>query len=290
MRQITAIALIAATSAWADDRPLTWEPARIVRLEEAVASGVLAPTDPHPAFFDFFSDAILESDGSVVFIANGVSRGVSVLGREGVYAIDRDGRPSILVQRGDISENGRTAVESIAALEMHDGTPVARCNLQDGSTEIVALAVDAATKTNWANFSAKGSAGITKEDSRAIYLSDGDNSPKVVVDTATKIPELFGGTFTSFGNRAIASGAWLFFSGSAESYKGLFAMNMQTNRLYLLLDNAASLGDRRIEDFQIGASPRSGSDLAVTVTFADGGSGIYIFRFADSEGNLLFGS
>jgi hypothetical protein len=65
---------------------------------------------------------------------------------------------------------------------------------------------------------------------------------------------------------------------------------METSRLFLLLDNRASLGKRQVEDFQISKSPRAGEDLAVTVTFTDGGSGIYLFRFSDSAGNMLFGS
>lgn len=288
MRSAAAIICLAAVSAWADERPLTWEPARIVRLEQAVASGVLAPTDPHPAFFDFFSDAVLESNGSVVFIANGSGQGVSKLGREGVYAIDRDGRPSILIQRGDRLGNEEATVASIAALEMQDGTPVARCVLEDGKKETVILEINAEIRDNLTEIASRRPAAETRDDGRSIYWSGRDGTAQIVVDTATRVPELFEGTFTGFDSHTVAFGPWVIFSGSAKNHEGLFAMNMETSRLYLLLDNLAVMEDRRVEDFQISESPRSGVDLAVTVSFANGGSGIYIFRFSDGEGNLLF--
>lgn len=281
MRSAVAIIFITAVSAWADEHPLTWEPARIVRLEEVVASGILAPTDPHPAFFDFFSDVILENDGSVLFIANGAGRGVSILGREGVYRVDRDGRPSTLIQRGDSLGNEQTVVASIADLDVEDGVPLARCVLGDGNKKTVALG----------NLTGLTSPCITtgvQNNGRSIYRTGRDGHMQLVVDVATRIPELFEGTFTGFGKHAFAFGPWVIFSGSANTYEGLFAMNMETNRLFLLIDNLASVGDRRIEDFQISGSPRAGADLAVTVSFADGASGIYIYRFGDSRGKLLF--
>lgn len=288
MRSVAAIFFLAAASAWANERPLTWEPARVVHLEEVVASGVLAPTDPHPVFFDFFSAAILESNGSVVFIANGSGQGVSMLGREGVYSIDRDGSPATLVQRGDSFGDGQTAVAAIAALEVRDGVPVARLTFEDGKEETVVLEINEDTRDN--PTVPRRTAPRIRKDDRSIYRSGRDGTAQIVADMATRIPELFEGSFTGFGNQTAAFGPWVIFSGSAKTYEGLFAMNMETSRLYLLLDNLAVLGDRRVEDFQISESPRSGADLAVTVSFAGGGSGIYIFRFGDGEGNLLFGS
>ena len=293
MRSTAAILFLTAASALGDDKPLTWEPARIIRVEEAVASGVLAPTDPHPAFFDFFSDAVPESDGSVIFIANGAGRGVPKLGREGVYAIDRSGRPSVLIQRGDKIGDQTGTVASIAALEMSNGVPVARCILEDGSEEVFALETNQANQADRIN--ATGSAArrdsdAILEDSRAIRWKNSRGDEQIVADLSTRIPELFDGPFTSFGDCVVAFDSWAVFTGSAKDYEGLFAMNMETSRLFILLDNRASLGGRRVEDFQISKSPRAGEDLAVTVTFADGGSGIYIFRFSDSAGNPLFGS
>jgi len=288
MRYSTVILLLATASAWADGRPLTWEPARTVRVEEAVSSGVLAPTDPHPAFFDFFSDAILESDGSVVFVANGANQGVSKLGREGVYGIDREGRPSAFVQKGDTLGEGQSAVAAITALEMRDGAPVARCLLNDGSEEEVVLGNVSADRESQEASGQRGSGGLTNDGS-AIYRVGRDGSEQLVADLSTRVSGLFDGAFTGFDDAAVDFGSWAVFGASAGNYHGLFAMNMETSRLYVLLDSRAAVGDRRIEDFQISESPRSGADLAVTVSFDDGGSGIYVFRFSDSEGNLLFG-
>lgn len=290
MRSTAAIWFFVAGSVWADDKPLTWEPARIARVEEVAASGVLAPTDPHPAFFDFFSDAVPESDGSVIFIANGAGRGVPKLGREGVYAIDRNGRPSVLIQRGDKIGDETAAVASIAALEMSDGIPVARCLLEDGSEEVFALETNQPDRINATSSGARRESAAILEDSRTIRWKNLPGSEHIVADMTTRIPELFDGAFTSFGDCVVAFGPWVIFSGLAKDYEGLFAMNMETSRLFLLLDNRTSLGGRRVEDFHVSKSPRAGEDLAVTVTFADGGSGIYIFRFSDSAGNPLFGS
>lgn len=290
MRSTAAILFLAAASAWADGQPLTWEPARIVQIEEVVASGVLAPTRPHPAFFDFFSDAIPEADGSVIFIANAPCRRVSMLGREGVYAIDRDGYPSVLIQRGDKVGEQNVPVASIAALEMHNGLPAVRCNLENGSSETFLLeSKQAKPGTSSATQSGDNTTGVHKEES-AIYWSGPDGVKRLVADMTTRIPDLFEGTFTGFGERVVSFDSWVVFSGNAKDFEGLFAMNMATNRLFLLLDNRALLADRRVEDFQISKSPQAGEDFAMTVTFADGGSGIYLFRFGDNEGHLLFGS
>lgn len=288
MRYSAAILFISVASVWADERPLTWEPARAVQIEEVVSSGVLAPTDPHPAFFDFFSDAILESDGSVVFVANSANQGFSKLGREGVYGIDREGRPSAFVQKGDALGEGRSAVTAITALEMRDGVPLARCLLEDGKEEEIVLG-NVASDREISATSAQHRARHVTNDGRSIHRIGIDGAQQLVVDLTTRISGLFEGTFTNFDERAVDFGSWVVFSGSAGTYEGLFAMNMETSRLYVLLDNRALLGDRRVEDFQISESPRSGADFAVTVSFTDGGSCIYIFRFADSEGNLLFG-
>lgn len=290
MRSIAAIVFLAAATAWADKSSLTWEPARIVHAEEVVTSGILAPTDPHPAFFDSFSDAILEEDGSVIFIANGGDRGVASLGREGVYAIDRDGRASVLIQQGDIFGNEDASVISIAALEVRDGVPVARCLLDDGSKKTFVLESNQPHQRIPAAADARGDSAVTIKYKETIYWSAPGGANQIVADRTTRIPDLFEGAFTGFDDRIVAFGPWVVFSGSAKDYAGLFAMNMKTARLFLLLDNRTLLGGRRVEDFQISKAPRSGEDLAVTVTFADGGSGIYIFRFGDGQDNPLFGA
>ena len=287
MRYPTAILLLAATSVWADVGPLTWEPSRAVRVEEVVSSGILAPADPHPAFFDFFSDAILESDGSVVFVANGANKGVSKLGREGVYGVDREGRPSAFVQKGDTLRKGQSAVTAITALEMRDGVPVAQCLLEDGSEEEVALGNVLSDRESQTQ-AAQARAGNLTNDGRAIYRVGRDGRKELVADLSTRVYGLFDGAFTGFDQGAVDFDEWIIFSGSAGSYQGLFAMDMEASRLYVLLDNRTVLGDRLVEDFQISESPRFGKDLAVTVSFAGGRSGIYIFSFGDNEGNLLF--
>jgi len=290
MRSIAAIVFLAAATAWADKSSLTWEPARIVHAEEVVASGILAPTDPHPAFFDSFSDAVLGEDGSVAFIANGANRGVSSLGREGIYAIDRHGRASIVIQKGDIFGDEAASVASVVALELRNGAPVARCLLEDGRKKTFVLPSDRLHRGGGTVADARGDSPVIIKYKETIYWSASGGAKQIVADLTTRIPDLFEGAFTGFDDRIVAFGPWVVFSGSAKDYAGLFAMNMKTARLFLLLDNRALLGGRRVEDFQISKAPRSGEDLAVTVTFADGGSGIYIFRFGDGQDNPLFGA
>lgn len=289
MRSTAALLFIAAASAWADVKPLTWEPARIVRIEEVVAAGILAPTRPHPAFFDFFGDAMPESDGSVIFIANAPGQRISMLGREGVYAIDRDGNPSVLIQRGDEVGERTAPVASIASLEIREGLPAVRCMLEDGNSATFLLESKQAAPGTPDAIHPDDHTAVVEKAGSAIRWNAPDGARRLVADMTTRIPDLFEGTFTGFGERVVSFGSWVVFSGTAENFGGLFAMNMATNRLFLLLDNRASLADRRVENFQISKSPRAGEDFAMTVTFADGGSGIYLFRFGDNEGNLLFG-
>lgn len=288
MRYPAAIIVLTAATVWADERPFTWEPARTVRVEEAVSSGVLAPADPHPVFFDFFSDAILENDGSVVFVANSANQGISKIGREGVYVIDREGRPSAFVQKGDALDKSQSAVAAITALEMRSGAPVARCVLENGSEEEIVLGNVASDRQIFATSTQYRARHVTN-GGRSIHRTGRNGAQQLVVDLSTRIAGLFAGAFTNFDERVVEFGSWVVFSGSAGAYEGLFAMNMETNRLYVLLDNRSLVGDRHVEDFRISESPRSGADIAVTVSFTAGTSGIYIFRFADSEGKLLFG-
>jgi hypothetical protein len=288
MRYRLAILFVAASSVWADEHPLTWERASIVQIEEVVASGCLAPTDPHPTLFEFFSDAILESDGSVIFVANSANRGKSVLGREGVYGIDRAGRPSTFVERGEVVGKDERTVAAVRALEMRDGVPVAQCLFEDNKVEEVVLGGVSSDREISAT-SPRSSVFGVRTGSRSVYRVGDDGTRLLVADHNTQIYDLFEGSFTGFDERVVSFGPWVVFSGYAKTYKGLFAMNLETNRLYVLLDSRASVGDRRVADFQISESPRSDADFAVTVSFRDGVSGIYIFRFGDQKGSPLFG-
>lgn len=112
-----------------------------------------------------------------------------------------------------------------------------------------------------------------------IYLVSPDNKIKVIVDTNTAIPDLFDGKFTWFSKWVSNSYPWILFLGGTEEYLGLFALNAESDELFLLADNRMKLDGKRITGAEISNSAKIGEKVALVLDFADGTSGVYVANF-----------
>lgn len=127
----------------------------------------------------------------------------------------------------------------------------------------------------------------TREHS-GVYFIGHDGKPQLVADTNTRIPELFEGTFTRFDKWAANCAPWVIFIAEANSYRGLFAMHMERNELFLLLDNRTELGGKTVRDVELSSQPKLGEKMVMAIEFADGNSGIYLLKFGDGWGKAIF--
>ncbi|MBJ7390810.1 MAG: DUF3859 domain-containing protein, partial [Chthoniobacterales bacterium] len=102
-------------------------------------------------------------------------------------------------------------------------------------------------------------------------------------------PDLFDGPFTRFDKWTANCSPWVIFRGYAEDgYEGLFAMHVERNELFLLLDTHSELGGKKASGFEISSTPKLGEDLVLAIGFTDGSSGIYILKFGDGWGKAVF--
>ena len=125
-------------------------------------------------------------------------------------------------------------------------------------------------------------------DHSGIYDIGRDGQPRLVADTNTRIPELFEGSFTGFSKWAANCSPWVLFIAQAGSYRGLFAMNMERNELFLLLDNRTELGGKMVNDFELSSRPKLGEDIVLAIQFADESSGVFLLKFGDGWGKGIF--
>ena len=122
-----------------------------------------------------------------------------------------------------------------------------------------------------------------------IYYIGRDGRPLLVADTATRIPDLFEGSFTGFNKWAANCSPWVVFRGSAaQGFQGLFSMHMERNELFLLLDTQSQFDGKQISDFEFGCNPKLGENLVVAIEFQDGSSGVYVLKFGDGVGKAVF--
>ena len=125
-------------------------------------------------------------------------------------------------------------------------------------------------------------------DHSGLYYVGRDGNPRLVADTSTRIPDLFEGAFTGFSKWAANCAPWVVFIAEAGSFRGLFAMHMERNELFLLLDNRTELGGRMVNDFELSSQPKLGEDFVLAIQFADESSGIYLLKFGDGWGKAIF--
>ena len=127
----------------------------------------------------------------------------------------------------------------------------------------------------------------TREHSGFYYIGR-DGKARLVADTNTRIPDLFDGAFTGFDKWAANCAPWVIFIGNAGSYRGLFAMHMERNELFLLLDNRTELGGKKVRDVELSSRPKLGDNMVMAVDFTDGSSGVYLLKFGDGWGKGIF--
>ena len=125
-------------------------------------------------------------------------------------------------------------------------------------------------------------------DHSGLYYVGRDGKPRLVADTNTRIPELFEGNFTSFDKWAANCAPWVIFIAEAGSYRGLFAMQMERNELFLLLDNRTELGGKMVRDVELSSRPKLGDNMVMAIEFTDGKSGVYLLKFGDGWGKGIF--
>jgi len=125
-------------------------------------------------------------------------------------------------------------------------------------------------------------------DHSGIYFIDRNGETHVVADTATRIPDLFDGPFIGFDKWAANCAPYVIFRGYARGYEGLFAMNMDRNELYLLLDRREMFDGKVIAGLEFGSNARIDEDLVLAVEFTDGSSGVYLLKFGDGWGKAIF--
>lgn len=125
-------------------------------------------------------------------------------------------------------------------------------------------------------------------DQSGLYYVGRDGQPRLVADTNTRIPELFEGNFTRFDKWAANCAPWVLFSAEAGSYRGLFALHMERNELFLLLDNRTELGGKTVSDFELSSGPKLGDNVVMAINFVEGGSGVYLLKFGDGWGQAIF--
>lgn len=121
-----------------------------------------------------------------------------------------------------------------------------------------------------------------------IYYVGTDGAVSVVADTATQIPDLFEGSFTHFSKWVGNCTPWILFRGYARDYAGVFALNVDTKALHLLIDSKLELDGKEIRDFEIAVTPKVDDQVVVMVEFIDHSSAVYVLHFGDGQGRSIF--
>lgn len=104
-----------------------------------------------------------------------------------------------------------------------------------------------------------------------------DKRLRVIVDNETELPGLFSGRFTGFGIFPTLVDDGVVFTGFADGgYVGVFLYQAVTDTLFVLTDNRLPLAGKRIKRFEIAGSFLVRNRFAVTATFDDGTSGVYL--------------
>ena len=112
-----------------------------------------------------------------------------------------------------------------------------------------------------------------------IYRAGPDGKIDRIVDTTTTIPDLFDGPFTYFNKWVCNTPPWVLFIAKAANYFGIFAMNWDTQELYLLADSRMSFDGKKIRDAEISNSAKVANRVALMLNFEDGSSGVYVATF-----------
>lgn len=112
-----------------------------------------------------------------------------------------------------------------------------------------------------------------------IYRVGPDGKIDRIVDTTTTIPDLFDGPFTYFNKWVCNTPPWVLFIAKAANYFGIFAINWDTQELYLLADSRMTFDGKKIRAAEISNSAKVASRVALMLMFEDGSSGVYVATF-----------
>ena len=112
-----------------------------------------------------------------------------------------------------------------------------------------------------------------------IYRVGPDGKIARIVDTTTTIPDLFDGPFTYFNKWVCNTPPWVLFIAKAANYFGIFAINWDTQELYLLADSRMTFDGKKIKDAEISNSAKVNNHVALMLMFEDGSSGVYVATF-----------
>jgi len=114
---------------------------------------------------------------------------------------------------------------------------------------------------------------------KGIYRASPDAKIECLVDTTTTIPDLFTGPFTYFNKWVCNTPPWVLFLGRAKEYFGVFAINWETQELYLLADSRMAFDGKKIKNAEISNAAKVENRVAVMLEFEDGSSGVYVATF-----------
>ena len=111
-----------------------------------------------------------------------------------------------------------------------------------------------------------------------------DDFHSVVVDTQTRIPDLFEGTFSGFAPWIAVMPGKAVFVARAENddYSGIFLYEADEDKLYRLYDSRTPIEGKEISGFEISSNVMVGDQFAAVVRFRDHSSGVYLFRMPSS--------
>lgn len=114
---------------------------------------------------------------------------------------------------------------------------------------------------------------------KGIYRAAPDGKVERLLDTTITIPDLFQGPFTDFNKWVCNTPPWVLFIGRAAKYSGIFAMNWETQELYLLADSRMDFDGKKIKDAEISNAAKVDNRVALMLNFEDGSSGVYVATF-----------
>jgi len=129
--------------------------------------------------------------------------------------------------------------------------------------------------------------------SRGVYFYDANSRNKdirVIVDTETPMPSLFGGKFQNFGIFPTLIDDCVVFTAYADNdYSGVFLYDASADTLFVLADNRNPIEGKAVKGFEIASHLMIRNRFALAVYFEDETSGVYLATIP-SEGFTRMGA
>jgi hypothetical protein len=129
--------------------------------------------------------------------------------------------------------------------------------------------------------------------SGGVYFYDANSRNKdvrVIVDTETTMPSLFGGKFKDFGIfPTLIDDCVVFTARAGNDYSGVFLYDASADTLFLLADNRTPLAGKTVKGFEIASHLMIRNRFALAVYFENDTSGVYLATIP-SEGFTRMGA